>query len=940
MTFEEIKRSVNIIDVARNKLGLELQSTGNTGEWRGRSIFEAGNNLTCLKIDEIKQCWIDFKGGKEYSGSVLDLVAFVKYGHNDKSAIIEAAKFLSGDNFNADYWTKYTTQRDEFQAGLNKYQKELLHDARTLEYLHARRISDKFIKENALGLISEWVSDKATGKAVEEWRLAIPCFDENGTPVYLVTRQLDWTKQGNTPKYHKKKASEFFKPTIYGRETMPRNDKDFDILIVGEGVFDAMSCKQEGYKVLFAIGGYPGGYWDKYIMDQAKRAKRVVLMFDSDKPGQSFTVRYSKMLHKIGVNFSCVRNYGEGKKDVSDFYVGGGNIQTLINNAVDGYDFLADNICKSEYSYRDLSVSEKQEKIKQARNFLLDIKDAENKARVLAIFRLFFPDEAMQRIEKDKSQNEILCEMRDSFLAERHIIFYGSIKRGNFFAYDERGYWSNITDAMLQSDINNFFGGNLDNKLIRDIFEKVRLESTVKNAPKFNKKNLLNFRNGVLDLNTREFRQAKPEDFLTFQLRFDYIPGLRNEAYEKFLLEVMNENHARLRFLRQMLGYIFYSDNSLDKAFFLIGEGRNGKSTFIDILNGIFRNANESDSERLISSISLSKLGDPTYIINLMPSMINLCAENDIIFPTNSVAPFKAVVAGDYVNGNYKYHDLIPFVSRAKFITACQKTPKIPDNSNGIKARMAFVKFEADFSKEYDTEIAKKILQNPSGIINYIIDCYFELKKQGKIIPYEADQQEYMKEFEIKSNSVVAFIDDVHESHEQKIVRGDLFKMYLDWSKSLNIREPFHKGEFYKEIRKQGIQEGRSKNDIAFIIPAATEPETSTNSTATTEPETSTNSTATTEPETSTNSTATTEQFTADEMAEYKKQKKIFIETSRNKEKKEAFSKVYPGVDISKDFSTFLTMMIEIPLCHQEEYRDKLKKCLEIDKYINSCRVA
>ncbi len=55
----------------------------------------------------------------------------------------------------------------------------------------------------------------------------------------------------------------------------------------------------------------------------------------------------------------------------------------------------------------------------------------------------------------------------------------------------------------------------------------------------------------------------------------------------KFLIEVFGEN--QLTALQEALGYTLHKEPLFEKAFMLIGDGANGKSTFLNLLANFSR---------------------------------------------------------------------------------------------------------------------------------------------------------------------------------------------------------------------------------------------------------------------------------------------------------------------------------------------------------------
>ena len=846
--FQEIKEQCDILTVARD-LGIELHhESSNT--WRGKSIFEPGNNETCLKIDTDTQTWFDFKAGEKYGGSVLDLVAFVKFGSNVDTAIKEAAQYLSGGDF-IEFSEEDKKKRDSFLKSIETAHSNLIsvnsEDARkALEYLHSRRITDETISARKIGFEFEGIS--IGGNFVKEGRLIIPFLDRRLNPVYKASRQLSWLAHEGSMKYHKAKQNNFLKNRPYGLDTIPAKNDECDLLIIGEGIFDALSFAQEGYKILFSCGGNFGKENEQEVIETAKRFRRVVLAYDSDEPGLNFTQNIGTKLLDAGVDFECIRDYGSRtdeagntseNKDVSDFYSNGGNLQELLGQAQRGYEFLASAMCRG-YPFATLSANDRMERKKKARQFALKVmelpsfqNESFNKGLVgespcvVGIMSEYFPKSDVEKFFKPKSRDEILENMRDWFLKDRKIFYYGSIKRGFFYEYDDRGFWVKATDAEIESELSEFFEHNIENKIIKDLMMKIRLKVQRNSLPEFNTAPVINFANGVYELETGIFRKAKPDDYLTFQFAAKYEPSARNERWERFLDEITCHNPERLKVIRNMLGYILFPDCRHHKMFFLIGKGRNGKSTLINILAEILKNINDRADMSTVTFVSPAKFGDDTKIIRLSHSLLNLC--DDMKLNLDDVGePLKTATAGGYMEGNFKFYDSQSFKNRAKIIACCQDTPTLPDTSFGLRERLVFINFENDFSKNPDRNIEKEILKNPEGIFAYIIECYRELIEQGEIATYRADQQSIMAEFIESSSGIAAFLSDYASEHSGETIRMEkVLKEYLDWCKTQGLKpskgKPLNVKSFAKEVSKlrPDIKRSRDNSKGTFIFAGA-----------------------------------------------------------------------------------------------------------------------
>jgi phage/plasmid-associated DNA primase len=111
-----------------------------------------------------------------------------------------------------------------------------------------------------------------------------------------------------------------------------------------------------------------------------------------------------------------------------------------------------------------------------------------------------------------------------------------------------------------------------------------------------NNKGKLCFRNGVMDLETKTFRNGIMwDDYITDTIPYDYVPS-NYDFVKPVLLKILNNNEEHLNYYLSIIGYSFIGDANLEKSlYFMIdktedGKGDNGKTFFFDILNDLLPN--------------------------------------------------------------------------------------------------------------------------------------------------------------------------------------------------------------------------------------------------------------------------------------------------------------------------------------------------------------
>lgn len=237
----------------------------------------------------------------------------------------------------------------------------------------------------------------------------------------------------------------------------------------------------------------------------------------------------------------------------------------------------------------------------------------------------------------------------------------------------------------------------------------------------------INFQNGVLNLDTMELGPHLPDYGFRYVLDFDYDPTATCPQFEKFMDDVSCGDVAVRRLLLEFPGYCIANEEIVfHKALVLVGQGANGKSTYMNVIRGLV-------SKEAHTSLSLKDLQAEYNRQLLDGKLFNLSEEQ----PANALmdtSNFKNLVAGGEVLGRQPYKGPYTFRNRAKFMYSCNELPGSTDTSGGFFRRLLIVPFLGEFSEargNVDRTIEKKLLTERAGIFNLLIRSYKDLMARG-----------------------------------------------------------------------------------------------------------------------------------------------------------------------------------------------------------------
>jgi P4 family phage/plasmid primase-like protien len=315
-----------------------------------------------------------------------------------------------------------------------------------------------------------------------------------------------------------------------------------------------------------------------------------------------------------------------------------------------------------------------------------------------------------------------------------------------------------------------------------------------------NDPNLINVKNGMLDIRTMELRPHDPKYGSRTQLPVRYDPKAFSQRWYDFLLDIFPgeeeaRSYAKRGLMQQFFGYCLLRDCRYQKALFLYGTGANGKSTVLDVLQAAIGRENTS-------SLSLADLTQRFKAQFLRDKLINLATETNTKDPL-ATELLKAIIAGDPITAEQKYGEQFQFRPYAKFITAMNDAPIIPDKSYGFGRRIIVLNFDRRFTdEEIRPRMAEYLIEEIDGIFNWMVEgLRLLLKNDGFVISAEVGKA--TSEFMETLNPLLIFVNEMCEIHEQASVSTtELWECYAAWCADGHNR-PLGRNRFLDQVRQQ-----------------------------------------------------------------------------------------------------------------------------------------
>lgn len=309
------------------------------------------------------------------------------------------------------------------------------------------------------------------------------------------------------------------------------------------------------------------------------------------------------------------------------------------------------------------------------------------------------------------------------------------------------------------------------------------------------------FNNGVYDVVEGVLKPFTSDLIITNKIPWDYDESAYSELCDKTLDKIAcNDKQIRM-LLEESIGYSFYRRNELSKAFFMTGEGANGKSTFLDMLKNVLGQIN-------FSSLDISELEERFSVAMMSGKLANIGDDiSDDFLQGRAIATFKKVVSGNQVKGEYKGIDAFFFNPYTKLYFSANSLPRTKSKGFwAILRRLVIIPFNARFTKDdpdFDPFITWKL--KDKEVMEYLIQLGIQgLKRvlENRGFTESKKVVNELNEYEIENNPILLWLQEkdlleivnqptkeVHRSYRAFCIENGFTEMTLmNFSKDINKR--------------------------------------------------------------------------------------------------------------------------------------------------------
>lgn len=459
----------------------------------------------------------------------------------------------------------------------------------------------------------------------------------------------------------------------------------------------------------------------------------------------------------------------DGKTDFLSLKAGEGRNQSLFNYIL-------------TLQANDFTVEEARETIRLINKFVLEDK---------------LEDEEIETILRDDSFKKPVFFKKNTFLFDKFAMYLKNNLNviridGRLHMYEDGIYKAG--EKRIEAEMIKMIP-NLSANKRREVM--AYLDLLVPNNTPVTGANYIAFKNGVYNIVDGTLEEFTNKHIITNRIDHNYNPEAKCEIVDRTLDKLACGDKEIRALLEEAIGYCFFRRNELRKCFILTGDKRNGKSTYLSVIETILGEDN-------IASLDLKELDKQFKTAELFGKLANIGDDiGDEFIPNPAV--FKKLVSGNSITVERKGKDPFKFSNYSKLLFSANDIPRIKDKSGAVKDRLIIIPFEATFTKDdpdYDPYIKDKLTTQEA--IEYFIQLGIAgLKRvlENKAFTTSKKVEKVVEDYEQSNNPILLFFEEVDV---EKIINEPTNHIYQRYTEFCHAGQftPLSNIEFSKQTKK------------------------------------------------------------------------------------------------------------------------------------------
>jgi len=321
----------------------------------------------------------------------------------------------------------------------------------------------------------------------------------------------------------------------------------------------------------------------------------------------------------------------------------------------------------------------------------------------------------------------------------------------------------------------------------------------------------LNFRNGLVDLQTGEMIPHHSKQRQTYCLDIDYEPGAESDLWEQCITQWIGSDVNLRSYLHRLLGYIITGETSEEILVYIYGPTRSGKGTFLNTVHTLLGPlAASTDMDTFLDrrngrNFALSGLINARFVL----------AQETRTDQWLNTAMLKTATGRDPLSVEQKYKTPYTAIPCFKIVLASNFPAKAPPDDTAFwESRMRAIPFINSYRGMEDRALKNKLLseENRRGIAATLVRGAMAWYRQG-LGPAPASIVENTQQMRSLSDSLGRWMTDacVMDAAAESTAR-ELHAAYTMWcdDEGISAGDRYPKADLIRRLNVRGLSVRRT----------------------------------------------------------------------------------------------------------------------------------
>jgi putative DNA primase/helicase len=315
---------------------------------------------------------------------------------------------------------------------------------------------------------------------------------------------------------------------------------------------------------------------------------------------------------------------------------------------------------------------------------------------------------------------------------------------------------------------------------------------------------LFNCLSGTVDLRDGSIRPHNKLDYMT-QMGRTPIDSVDSDCpqWKQFLLDVMRGDMQMVDYLQRLLGYTLTGDTSDQSFAMLYGNGANGKSTYINVVQYIM--GDYAKTADFNTFLDLNRGAAPRNDLAGMVGKRLVVASEGAEGKSLDESVLKQFCGSDTVTARQLHKEFFEFRPVAKIMLATNHKPVVRGTDEGIWRRMRLIPFLACFTAaNRDPMMEAKLKTEAPAILRWMVQGTQLWKTYGLGMPEAV--RDATSQYRSSMDVFQTFLDERCTTERTARVNSqELYENYTNWCGTAGIRIPMKQAGFNQRLEERGF---------------------------------------------------------------------------------------------------------------------------------------